>query len=313
MKRLKILIPAFLILFFGIGSAYALNVPKDHLVSPRWVYSHMHNKNLVIVDVRPPAGYASGHIPGAVDIPFYSIQQDYPGIPILGDIASPERMTNIYRYAGITKRSVIVFYEGNMSAMPFGYSKETRELWEAWFYGLTKVAIVNGGLSKWIAEKLPVTTKPFHPIRSNFKITKIRLNSRATYQRIWSFLYTHKAVVIDSRPPEYYNGVDSDARFSRHGHIPGAINVPRSTLEKKTKAGYYEFVTPAEAVAILKKAKVNLSKPIITQCNTGFWASEDWFVIKFLVGKKNVADFNDSWVVYSRISNAPVANIFNSK
>ncbi len=309
MKKLKILLFTFLVMFFGISSVYALNVPKDHLVSPHWVYSHMHNKNLVIVDVRVPKAYASGHIPGSVNIPFPSIMQNYIGIKILGNIASPEKMTGIYRRAGITNHSIIVFTGGGISKFPLGYSNETRALWTGWFYGLTKMAILNGGLARWMKDKLPVTTKPSHPVASNFTIMKMRLRSRATYQRIWKYLYIHNVVLIDARPVAWFKGLDHDPRFIKHGHIPGAINVPFTEFEKMSKAGYYEFVTPAEARAILVKAGVSFRKPIITQCNTGYWASADWFVIKFLLHKNNVADYNGSWVQYSRIPNAPIVDL----
>ncbi|MCL4542460.1 MAG: rhodanese-like domain-containing protein [Deltaproteobacteria bacterium] len=310
MKKIKVLLLAISLVFFGVGSVYALNVPKDHLVSPRWVYSHIHNKNLIIIDVRVPKAYDSGHIPGAVNIPSGpAIMQNYINLPILGNIASPEKITSVYRHAGITNHSVIVFYGGGMSALPAGYSSETRALWTGWFYGLTKLAILNGGLARWMRNKLPVATKPSHPAAGNFKITNIRLNSRATYQNVWKYLYVHNAVLIDARPAAWYKGIDHDPRFIKHGHIPGAINIPFSKFERMSKAGYYEFVTPQQAKVILAKAGVNLGKPVITQCNTGYWASLDWFVIKFMLGKNNVADYNGSWVQYSRIPNAPIADL----
>ncbi len=309
MKKLKILIIAFAVMFLWVGSIYALNVPKNHLVSPRWVYNHMHNKNMVIVDIRAPKAYASGHIPGAVDIPFPSIMQDYVGIKVLGNIASPQRITDIYKHAGITGRSIIVFTGGGLSKFPLGYSSETRALWTAWFYGLKNTAILNGGLARWMYDKLPVTVKPSHPTESNFKIVDINLYSRAPYQRIWKYLETRDVILIDARPSAWYNGIDHDKRFVKHGHIPGAINVPFKKFERMNSAGYYEFVTPAEARAIMIKAGVSFEKPVITYCNTGYWASLDWFVTKFLIGKNDVADYNGSWTQYSRLPNAPIVDL----
>ncbi len=309
MKKLKILIIAFAVMFLGIGSVYALNVPNNHLVSPRWVYNHMRNKNVVIVDIRVPRAYSSGHIPGSVDIPFPSIMQKYIGINVLGNIASPQKITNIYRRAGITNRSIIIFTGAGMSKFPLGYSSETRALWTAWFYGLRNTAILNGGLAAWMYDKLPVTTTPSRPMESNFKIATINLRSRVSYQRIWKYLETRDAVLIDARPVAWYKGMDHDKRFVKHGHVPGAINVPFKKFEKISRRGYYEFVTPREARIIMIHAGVNLRKPMITYCNTGYWASLDWFVAKFVIGKKNVADYNGSWTQYSRIPNAPIVDL----
>jgi thiosulfate/3-mercaptopyruvate sulfurtransferase len=317
----------------GAGAATPLSIPADHLVTSAWVNANLSNSNLILVDTESPAVYETGHIPGSVDMPppmqhYFTMVMPLTTnsyTPIMGEIPSPWTIETDYQAAGINNNSVIVFYGNNANNgyKSAGYSTVTRALWTAWVYGLTNVAILNGGLTEYKDDGYTVATGAAPAVTpGNFTVTSMNIDARATFMDIFSSLYLHTSLIIDSRPASYYTGTDTDARFLIHGHIPGAINVPFSSFElpASSDSNAYELATPAQANTIVANALaaagsgVTVSElesgaiPAITQCNTGYWASEDWFVFKFIMGVNNTGDYNGSWVEYSNIPGAPVVD-----
>ena len=48
-------------------------------------------------------------------------------------------------------------------------------------------------------------------------------------------------------------------------------------------------------------------KPVISYCNTGHWASTNWFVLSEVLGKKNVRVYDGSMVEWSAKKELPIA------
>jgi thiosulfate/3-mercaptopyruvate sulfurtransferase len=47
--------------------------------------------------------------------------------------------------------------------------------------------------------------------------------------------------------------------------------------------------------------------PVITYCRIGERSSHTWFVLKYLVGVANVANYDGSWTEWGNLVGAPVA------
>ena len=296
MKRMSLFLVVFL--FFVSSTAFALSIPKTHLVSVQWLAKNMNNPNLVIVDVRAPSAYKAGHIPHAVNIPKgLNFQKGFIG-SIKHLLDTPYKITKVFRDAGISNNSIVVFCSFSSKK---GYTFDTREFFEAWMYGLRNMAILNGGIKAWISSNKPLSKKIVMPKKGSFKITDMSLNSIATWPDIYYYLATKKIQLVDAREAKHYKGLDKDPRLQRHGHIPGAVEVPYYDFVKKV-GNYYELVAPEKVKKILKSKGISIFKPIIDYCNTGHLASGDWFVIKFLAGAKNIRLYDASMYEYSRTS-----------
>jgi len=296
MKRIVSLVVVFL--FIVSSAAFALSIPKTHLVSVQWLAKNMNNPNLVIVDVRAPSAYKAGHIPHAVNIPKgLNFQKGFIGnIKYLLD--TPYEITKVFRDAGISNNSIVVFCSFSSKK---GYTLDTREFFEAWMYGLHNTAILKGGIKAWISSNKPLSKKIVMPKKGSFKIADMSLSSIATWPDIYYYLATKKIQLIDAREPRHYKGLDKDPRLQKHGHIPGAVEVPYYDFVKKV-GSYYELFAPEKVKKILKSKGISIFKPIIVYCNTGHLASGDWFVIKFLAGAKNIRLYDASIQEYSRTS-----------
>jgi thiosulfate/3-mercaptopyruvate sulfurtransferase len=300
MKRVGLMV--FVLSFFVASPLFALQVPSTHVVSANWLAKHMNNSHIVIIDVRAPKDYAAGHIPHAVSMN----KGEYFQKGAMGDIGhvldTPKMITDVFRKAGLSNNSVIVFYSSN--AAEKGYTFATREFWTAWMYGLRNTAILHGGIEAWINQKHPVSKAMVSPKMGNFAIKDMSLNAIATWPDMYYALGTKNVQLVDAREPAHFNGTDTDKRLMKHGHIPGAVEVAYFKFLKK-HGDYYELVSSKEAKNILKMSKISLHKPIIDYCNTGHLASGDWFAIKFLAGAKDIRMYDASMYEYTR-TNLPV-------
>ncbi len=280
---------------------YAINIPSTHLVSPTWLAKNMYNKLLVIVDTRRADEYNAGHIPDAVSIPVNSMMENRNGIPSY--VASPDKIIKLFRQKGISNNSYIVFYSGNGRATSFVAS--TREFWTAWYYGLSNLAVLRGGFNRWKAEKRAISKVPIMLKHGNFTIKEMRLNTIATLPYVDYAVTTKKVQLLDSREPAHFFGRDNDPRLAKHGHILGAKELFIGNFSKKV-GSYYEIGNESYIKTIFKKAGFNFDKPIITYCNTGYYGSGSWFVIRFVLNDGQTALYDGSMVEYSKMPNRSV-------
>ena len=297
MKRVALIV--LVSLFFIASPLLAAQVPATHVVSAKWLAKSMNDPHLVIVDVRSPKQYEAGHIPHAVNV----YKGEYFQKGAIGNIEhvldTPEMIPSVFRKAGISNDSLVVFY--STGANQKGFTFATREFWTAWMFGLKNTAILHGGIEAWTAQKHAVSTEAVQPKEGNFAIHDMSLDSIATWPDIYYALATKKVQLVDAREPAHYNGTDTDKRLLKHGHIPGAVEIAYYKFVKK-HGNYYEMITPAEAKKVMSESKVSLHKPIIDYCNTGHLASADWFAIKFLAGAERVRMYDASMYEYTRTS-----------
>jgi thiosulfate/3-mercaptopyruvate sulfurtransferase len=88
----------------------------------------------------------------------------------------------------------------------------------------------------------------------------------------------------------------------RGGHIPDARNIPWG----KTANEDGTFKTAEEIKAIYDAEGVTGSKPIIAYCRIGERSSHSWFVLKYLLGYKDVVNYDGSWTEWGNLVGAPV-------
>ena len=211
-------------------------MPENLLVSTQWLAEHLHDPTLRVVDIRghviaasnPPPhyfnhydDYVKAHIPGAVFVDWVHEITD-PDDPRHAPIAQPDRYQAFARRIGITPESFVVAYDdadGMFAA---------RLWWSLRYYGHDQVAVLDGGWDKWIAENRP-TTDVMPDITPSQFVARPNETLRRTGDQILADLDSASRMLVDTRSPAEFAGQSSRAR--RKGHIPGAINQPRSTLD----------------------------------------------------------------------------------
>jgi thiosulfate/3-mercaptopyruvate sulfurtransferase len=264
------------------------------LVSTQWVADNM--KSVKIIDVSKK-GYAKGHIPGAVQIKWgsevFAPETDHM---VLG-LAEIERVMS---KMGMTPDDHIVLYDGDGKP-----HHVMRVYWTLKYWNFPKVSVMDGGIELWKKQNRPVTTDATKVKRVDVEVkyppnTKIR----AMYSPDITYaLASGKAVIVDSRPEDFYDGeVYSLGKWVRSGHITGAVNVPTldSLNEDKT------FKSVADLKAMYAEEGVTGDKDIITYCDTGVLGAHSWFVLQELLGYKNVKLYDGSIREYGNMFDTPM-------
>lgn len=168
--------------------------------------------------------------------------------------------------------------------------------------GHAKYGILNGGFSRWHAEKgrvdtmLPETAEAEYPVPSPDRFT-------VDYKQVLDHVKKGDAVIIDVRPSEFYTG--KKVEEARGGHIPGAKNRPFS--EDVTKVGNVSLFTPVHVLAdAYSKLIPSKDSTVIVHCRTGHQASQAFFVLRDLLGYKNVLWYDAGWSEWAARPELPV-------
>lgn len=276
------------------------------LVSTQWLQDHLDDPDLRIVDIRghvipasePPPhyfnhydDYMKAHIPGAVFVDWVHEITD-PDDPRHAPIAKPERYQAFARRIGIKPETFVVAYDdadGMFAA---------RLWWSLNYYGHERVAVLNGGWDKWMAEGRPKTSAVPQIEPSDF-VARPNEAIRRTGDQILSDLSRGKRLLIDVRSPAEYAGESSRAK--RKGHIPGAINQPRSTLVNDD----HTMRSPDDLREIFRHGLDGDAPELVTYCNAGVSASYGMLALR-VAGFDQVAMYDGSWKDWGNDDTKPV-------
>ena len=107
-----------------------------------------------------------------------------------------------------------------------GMFSAARAWWTFRVMGHDDVAVLNGGLKKWLAEGRPVEDGP--PIKRSERHFTPRLNAELVrdVDDIKALVAANEPQLVDARSPSRFAGAEPEPRPGlRSGHIPGSKNV----------------------------------------------------------------------------------------
>src|SRR5436853_630943 len=119
------------------------------LVTPEQLHRAM--SRAVIVDARDSSSYETGHIEGAISLPWV----DLAHMPKSPSARTPREMAQILTSRGIPSAGWVVVY----GAGGQGFGEEGRMFWSLWYLGQHNVSLLDGGLPAWTRAALPLTTE----------------------------------------------------------------------------------------------------------------------------------------------------------
>lgn len=282
MKRLIVAVVTALTLLAAIpGSILAAGYGNPQfLVDTDWLVSHRNDQDLRIIDMRnSPEEYAAGHIPGAVHLTVNQVRLSVreSGFTLPPDYDIEERLGQL----GITKETMVVAYDdqGGLNAARLFFTLE--------YAGHKKIALLNGGITKWVAEKRALSkTVP--------QVSKTVYQVHTETQRVapagWivASLGKPNLALVDARSPAEFRG--EDIRAKQGGHIPGAVNIEWT----QNLTGDKTFKSADELLALYEKAGVTKDKTVVSYCQAMHRGAVTYFALR-LLGYPNVRGYDRSW------------------
>lgn len=274
-------------------------VHPEYLVDTEWVAAHAEDDSVRLIESdEDPLLYPMGHIRGAVQVDWFTTLQH----PLRRDFLSKEQFEETCASLGISNDTTIVFY-GDKSNWFACYA-----LWLFQYYGHEKVRIMNGGRAKWEKEGRELVKEvPAYP-RAEYKAKGPDKSIRAFRDEVLAQSNAKKPLVDVRSPKEYSGELTHMPNYpqegaTRGGHIPGAVSIPWSQAVNEADA---TFKTPEELRALYEGKDVKSDKEVIAYCRIGERSSLTWFVLKYLLGYKNVKNYDGSWTEWGNLVDAPI-------
>lgn len=273
----------------------------EMLVETDWVQQNLGSDQFKLIEIDvDTAAYELGHIAGAIGFNWQSQLQDQ----INRDLISKEDFERLMGESGITSDDTIIVYgDNNNWFAAYG-------LWIMQYYGHAKVKIMNGGRLKWTTEGKELTKNAPSITPTTYTVTSVNEDIRSLLPEVLEVAKLGNRNLVDVRSPDEFTGKviappGMSETAQRAGHIPGAMSVP--WVSAVAKDGSFKSADELRAI-YLDNAGVDESLDTIAYCRIGERSSHTWFVLTYLLGLKNVKNYDGSWTEYGNVIRAPIVN-----
>lgn len=261
-----------------------LDKPGVSIVDGSW-YLPAHNR-----DAR--AEYQAAHIPGAVFFDHDNVVA--PDSPLPHTLPAPRLFGQFASSMGVDENDTIVVYDGP------GFFSAPRVWWMFRLMGAKEVYVLDGGFDRWKAESRPVTAQTTK-IASCFFEVECDPSRVVPFEEMRRIVDEGSAQIADARPAGRFAGTDPEPRPGmRGGHMPGARNVPATSLSRDGS-----LLPVAELRAALEAAGIDLSKAIVTSCGSGVTAAVISLALES-VGHTDHRLYDGSWSEWGGRGDTPI-------
>lgn len=271
------------------------------VVSADWLMERLGKPGLSIIDGSwylptqnrdARAEYQAAHIPGAVFFDQDAVVS--PDSPLPHTLPSPGLFAQFASSMGVDEKDTIVVYDGP------GFFSAPRVWWMFRLMGAKDVYVLDGGFDRWKAEGRPVTAETTK-IASCFFEVDCDPSRVVSFEEMRRIVDGKTAQIADARPAGRFAGTDPEPRPGvRGGHMPGARNVPATSLSRDGS-----LLPLPELRAALEAAGLDLTKPVVTSCGSGVTAAVVSLALES-VGHAEHRLYDGSWSEWGGRSDTPV-------
>ena len=279
------------------------NIAEKWIVDTDWLAEHLSAPDLVVLDATvflptekrdPHAEFLTEHIPGAHFFDIADIADTDSPLPNM--LPSTAKFASRMKRMGVGDGMRVVVYDTR------GISTAPRAWWMFRVMGHEDVAVLDGGLKKWVASGQPVEDGP--PKQRTPRHFTPRFNGELVRDLADMTALVSKGgtQIVDARAPSRFAGSAPEPRAGlRAGHIPGSSNLP--STEFINSDGTLKSVD--ELRAAFAAAGVNPADPIITTCGSGVSAAVLSLALAML-GNSNAAVYDGSWSEWGAEADLPI-------
>jgi thiosulfate/3-mercaptopyruvate sulfurtransferase len=272
----------------------------DALVSTEWLARHISEADLVVVDSSwhmPASGrsgrdeYLAAHIPRARFLDIDEISDASNPAPHM--LPSAAEFGAAMERLGIGGSDRIVVYDNS----------PTRTAARGWFmfrhFGAERVAILDGGMQKWLAESGATESGAPKPREAHFDAVE-RPGEVVTKDQVAAGVGT---ALLDARGKGRFEGTEPEPRPGvAPGHIPGARNLPFGLLYREDG----RLKGADELQRLFEDAGIKADEPFVASCGSGVTAASLIFAASIL-GNDETRLYDGSWAEYGADPATPKA------
>lgn len=262
----------------------------DPLVSAQWLAAEIGARDLRLADCTwflpgdgrdAAAEYLAGHIPGAVFLDLAEMADTETRLPMM--LPGPEKFASRMGRLGLGDGTRIVLYDQS----PHHTAARGWAMLRS--FGITDVAILDGGLDAWggaggalaIGEEAP---RPRHITpRDRGRAIRDLVHMKAVQA-------SGAEQIVDARSPSRFAGAEAEPRAGvTPGHIPGSTNLHYARFFRED--GTWKDVDALRA--LFNDAGIDLERPMVATCGSGVTAAVIAFAAHLL--GREVPVYDGSW------------------
>ena len=247
----------------------------EMLVTTGWLAENLSEPDVIVLCIdSTPEFYTKGHIPGAHQIKLEDIAVTRDGIPT--ELPPVETLKHVFEAAGVSNSSRLVLYGERLNLFA------ARAYFTLDYLGVAaRVAILDGGLEKWTAERRPLSKEIPEAKTATLVVSprpEILVDTKA--MRELSQKKPGSVTLVDARPTKEFTGEQLSEDVAKAGHIPGAKGL--FWMDMLVSRQNPILKPEAELRRMYSEANARAEQPLVTYCRTGMQAAFDYFVAKYL-------------------------------
>jgi thiosulfate/3-mercaptopyruvate sulfurtransferase len=262
----------------------------DALVSTQWLAYEIGAPDLRIADCSwflpteardPAAEFRAAHLPGAVFLDLAEIADTGTDLPMM--LPPAEKFASRMGRLGLGDGTRIILYDNS----PHHTAARGWAMLRS--FGLSEVALLDGGLAKWQAEGRRTENGDSAPKPRHVTVRARGAAIRNLAQMVAN-LASGSEQMIDARSPSRFAGAEPEPRAGVvPGHIPGSTNLHYARLFNPD--GTWKRDDALRAV--FADGGINIDRPMVATCGSGVTAAVIAFAAHLL--GREVPIYDGSW------------------